>query len=155
MLDFCRLPCIYVGLNHVNLPELRWRSARTAFWGMGVRPKQPLDRGLWRSIPGPASLSVVASRVEDMTTSDELPATAGECVAMLEELEALKAHLAARQARLTARLDDLQADASDRSVGAQVALARHESPHRGGRLLSMAAPWSTTCPTSSKRSTTG
>ena len=73
-----------------------------------------------------------------MTTSDELPATAGECVAMLEELEALKAHLAARQARLTARLDDLQADASDRSVGAQVALARHESPHRGGRLLSMA-----------------
>ncbi|MDO3398069.1 hypothetical protein QWJ41_20265 [Nocardioides sp. SOB44] len=29
-----------------------------------------------------------------MTISDELPATAGECVAMLEELEALKSHLA-------------------------------------------------------------
>jgi hypothetical protein len=27
---------------------------------------------------------VVVSRVEDMTISDELPATAGECVAMLE-----------------------------------------------------------------------
>ncbi|MBM7506468.1 hypothetical protein JOE61_000282 [Nocardioides salarius] len=73
-----------------------------------------------------------------MTTSDELPATAGECVAMLEELEALKSHLAARQARITAHLDDLQADASARSVGAQVALARHESPHRGSRLLAMA-----------------
>ena len=73
-----------------------------------------------------------------MTISDELPATTGECVAMLEELEALKSHLAARQARLTAHLDDLQPAASDRSVGAQVALARHESPHRGGRLLAMA-----------------
>ena len=39
-------------------------------------------------------------------------------IAMLEELEALKSHLAARQARLTAHLDDLQPDASDRSVGA-------------------------------------
>ncbi|MEN8706955.1 MAG: hypothetical protein ABF306_12545, partial [Nocardioides marinisabuli] len=58
--------------------------------------------------------------------NDPLPGTPGECVAMLEELESLKAHLAARQARLTAHLDDLEPDASDRSVGAQVALARHE-----------------------------
>ncbi|GHJ59514.1 hypothetical protein NOK12_20320 [Nocardioides sp. OK12] len=72
------------------------------------------------------------------TIDDSLPSTPGECVAMLEELEALKAHLAARQARLAAHLDDLQADASDRSVGAQVALARHESPHRGARLRAMA-----------------
>ena len=69
---------------------------------------------------------------------DPLPYTPGECVAMLEELEALKAHLAARQVEITAHLDDLQADASDRSVGAQVALARHESPHRGTRLRAMA-----------------
>ncbi|ANH40474.1 hypothetical protein I601_4078 [Nocardioides dokdonensis FR1436] len=69
---------------------------------------------------------------------DALPGTPGECVAALEELEALKAHLAARQARITAHLDDLQAGASDRSVGAQVALARHESPHRGTRLRAMA-----------------
>ncbi|ANH37587.1 hypothetical protein I601_1145 [Nocardioides dokdonensis FR1436] len=72
------------------------------------------------------------------TDVDPLPGTPGECVAALEELEALKAHLAARQVRITAHLDDLQADASDRSVGAQVALARHESPHRGTRLRAMA-----------------
>ena len=72
------------------------------------------------------------------TDVDPLPGTPGECVAALEELEALKAHLAARQARITAHLDDLQADASDHSVGAQVALARHESPHRGTRLRAMA-----------------
>ncbi len=69
---------------------------------------------------------------------DPLPGTPGECVAALEELEALKAHLAARQVRVTAHLDDLEADASDRSVGAQVGLARHESPHRGTRLRAMA-----------------
>ncbi|ANH39613.1 hypothetical protein I601_3206 [Nocardioides dokdonensis FR1436] len=72
------------------------------------------------------------------TDVDPLPGTPGECVAALEELEALKAHLAARQVRITAHLDDLQPDASDRSVGAQVALARHESPHRGTRLRAMA-----------------
>ncbi|MEJ7833730.1 MAG: DUF222 domain-containing protein [Nocardioides sp.] len=57
----------------------------------------------------------------------------------LEELERLKCWAAAEQARITADLDDRQpAGTPDRSTGAQVGLARHESPHRGRELLGLA-----------------
>ncbi len=54
----------------------------------------------------------------------------------LTALERLKCAAAAAQARITARIA-AQGDPG-RSVGAQVGLARHESPHRGRRLTTLA-----------------
>ena len=70
----------------------------------------------------------------------ELPGTAAECVAELEELERLKSALCARQARLAARLDetDVRVTTSEKAMATEVGLARHESPHRGARLLKLA-----------------
>ena len=75
-----------------------------------------------------------------MFALDPLPATAGECVAELEEIERLKSAMCARQARLTARLDEtgVRATVSERAMASEVGLARHESPHRGGRFLRLA-----------------
>lgn len=57
----------------------------------------------------------------------------------LEELERLKCWAAAEQARIAADLDDAQPTGTpDRSTGAQIGLARHESPHRGRELLGLA-----------------
>ncbi len=69
---------------------------------------------------------------------DDLPVSARACVEELGELERAKAALAARQARVAARLDDLDPRSSERGTGAQVGLARRESPHRGRRLLGLA-----------------
>ena len=69
----------------------------------------------------------------------------------LRELEDLKSALAARQARLAVAFDLAQrrarlaqgAPAAEpgAGVGAQIALARRESPARGSRLLGLAKPW--------------
>ncbi|TNU73469.1 DUF222 domain-containing protein, partial [Miniimonas arenae] len=69
-------------------------------------------------------------------------------VSMLTELEALKAAACAAQARLAAQLASSQrahqraagvpAKHCGRGVAAQVALARGESPHHGGKLLGAA-----------------
>ena len=66
----------------------------------------------------------------------------------LRQLEDLKAVAAARQAEITVAFDLAQrreqaaagvpADEQGAGVGAQVALARRESPSRGGRLLGLA-----------------
>src|SRR5699024_5077748 len=63
-------------------------------------------------------------------------------------LEQVKAACAAAQAKLTARIHTTQTTRDTqreidpaqtaRSVGGQVALARHESPHRGNRHLGLA-----------------
>lgn len=74
--------------------------------------------------------------------------TDAERVDQLRALEELKAAAAAAQARIAVDLDVSQREEQARAglparergkgVGAQVALARRESPHRGGRLLGLA-----------------
>ena len=59
-------------------------------------------------------------------------------VKQLETLERIKASAAAAQVRITATFDDGRAGHSDASIGAEVGLARHESPHRGRGLLRLA-----------------
>ncbi|WP_261382625.1 HNH endonuclease signature motif containing protein [Arthrobacter sp. UKPF54-2] len=76
------------------------------------------------------------------------PATAAGLIDEIRELEDRKSALAARQARLAVAFDVLQrreqadaglpADQLGAGVGAQIALARRESPARGGRLLGLA-----------------
>ncbi len=84
-------------------------------------------------------LSAAATIIEHMFPSS-IPDSARECVAELDEIERLKAALCARQARLAARLDDTQrrTATSERAMATEVGLARHESPHRGARLLTLA-----------------
>src|SRR5918995_26870 len=83
---------------------------------------------------------------------DAGPATSAEGgAALLDEIRALedrKSALAARQTRLAVAFDQLQRraqaeagtpkDELGKGVGAQIALARRESPNRGGRLLGLA-----------------
>ncbi len=59
-------------------------------------------------------------------------------VEQLERLERIKAAAAAAQVRITAAFDDDREGHSDASIGAEVGLARHESPHRGRGLLGLA-----------------
>ena len=67
-------------------------------------------------------------------------------VDQLEALERIKSAACATQARIAATMDtdryeadpQVEESARVRSLGAQVALARHESPHRGRRLLGLA-----------------
>lgn len=71
-----------------------------------------------------------------------------ERIEMIRALEELKSAAAAAQARLTAafaasqraeqRRAGVPASEVGRGIAAQVALARRESPHRGGRLLGLA-----------------
>lgn len=78
----------------------------------------------------------------------ELPADAGDAerLALIRRLEELKAQAAAAQARLTADLAASRRAAAGgqwsseaaRSLGAEVALARRESPRRGSRHLGVA-----------------
>lgn len=59
-------------------------------------------------------------------------------IPLLDHLERVKGAAAAAQARLTASFDTRQHEAGSRSVGAQVALARRESPYQGGEHLRLA-----------------
>jgi hypothetical protein len=67
-----------------------------------------------------------------------------DLLAQVEALERVKSAAAAAQARLTADLDDRRNDAhprhaaSDASLGAEVGIARHQSPHCGRRKLGLA-----------------
>ena len=67
-----------------------------------------------------------------------------ELLGQVEALERVKCAAAAAQARLTAELDDRRNDAhplhaaSDASLGAEVGIARHQSPHCGRRKLGLA-----------------
>jgi uncharacterized protein DUF222/HNH endonuclease len=67
-----------------------------------------------------------------------------DLLAQVEALERVKCAAAAAQARLTAELDDRRNEAhplhaaSDASLGAEVGLARHQSPHCGRRKLGLA-----------------
>jgi len=61
-----------------------------------------------------------------------------DLVSQLDALERLKAAAAAAQARLAFELAGQRAGADEASIGAEVALARRESPHAGGRHLALA-----------------
>ena len=97
-----------------------------------------------------AELSDVRTLVAVSMESDR------ELVDRLRELEELKAAAAALQARAAAALDrsvrtahaaaGLPADQQGRGVAAQVALARRESPARGGRILGFARALTTEMP---------
>lgn len=67
-----------------------------------------------------------------------LPQTDAGIVEQLGALERVKAAAAAAQARLARALQRTQPDQAPASIGAQLGLARRESPHRGGRLLDLA-----------------
>ena len=77
-------------------------------------------------------------------------------IGQLRELEDLKSLAAARQAEITVAFDLSQrreqaaagvpADELGAGVGAQVALARRESPARGGRLLGLSTALGTEMP---------
>jgi len=70
-------------------------------------------------------------RIEPGTTDAEL-------VAQLEVLERIKSAAAAAQARATHRLTEVQPGRGDASLGAEIGLARRESPHAGRRHLDLA-----------------
>ena len=68
----------------------------------------------------------------------------GDLLAQIELLERVKCAAAAAQARVTAVLDDCRSEAhagyavSEASLGAEVGIARHQSPHCGRRKLGLA-----------------
>ena len=68
--------------------------------------------------------------------SGPVPVDPAARIDRLEALERLKSAACAAQARITSAVVD--AGEPSRSVGAQVGLARHESPHRGRRLTGLA-----------------
>jgi hypothetical protein len=70
-----------------------------------------------------------------MDLTAPLPVDAAAAIDELEELERLKGALAARQARVVGRLVEHAPTETQRSLGAQVGLARHESPSKGRRML--------------------
>jgi len=70
-------------------------------------------------------------RIQRATTDTEL-------VAQLEVLERLKAAAAAAQARVAYALARLSGAPDDASLGAEIGLARRESPHAGRRHLDLA-----------------
>lgn len=73
------------------------------------------------------------------------------CIDLITALERLKAAASAAQARVSERFDRLQRSLQEAAgvparrlgegVAAQVALARHESPVKGGRFLGAAQAW--------------
>lgn len=76
------------------------------------------------------------------------PTDTAAIVDRITELQRLKSAAAAEQARLSAELEEMtrqeraaagiRKDKQTAGVAAQVALARHESPHKGSRLLGLA-----------------
>src|SRR5690349_4799466 len=100
-------------------------------------------------LPSASSLQlmVLALSAPDSGLADGDPAADGERIDQLGALEDLKAAAAAAQAVLAAELDASRRAAEaargvpdseqGRGVSHEVALARRESPHAGGRLLGL------------------
>ncbi|MDO5501305.1 MAG: DUF222 domain-containing protein [Propionibacteriaceae bacterium] len=94
-----------------------------------------------------------------------LPGQEAALIDLIRELEDLKSAAAALQARATMSFDTTRRQAeADRGlgisrrgkgIGAEVALARRESPHRGGRLLGLARALVTELPHTLNALTTG
>lgn len=90
------------------------------------------------------------ARAFDLSTSPDEEASAAY-VTLITGLERLKAAASAAQARVSERFDLTQRRLQEaegvparklgQGIGAQVALARHESPVKGGRFLGAAQAW--------------
>ena len=97
--------------------------------------------------PAPATAGTVAELARILAVLPA-PDSAAALIDEIRDLEDLKSAMAARQARHAVAFDLLQrreqarlgvpAERLGAGVGAQIALARHESPARGGRLLGLA-----------------
>ncbi|MET3809182.1 hypothetical protein ABIB14_000266 [Arthrobacter sp. UYEF3] len=97
--------------------------------------------------PAPASAATVATLAR-ILVGLPVPVSPADLITETRQLEDLKSALAARQARHAVAFDLLQrreqadagmpADELGAGVGAQLALARRESPAKGGRLLGLA-----------------
>lgn len=129
--------------------------------GPGGDPPWPED--LFGDPPGPLRASEVdlpdvrqwVRWLGDPATFGAMDGTAEEvsarCIELITELERLKSAAAALQARVTERFDRAQrevqreagvpADRLGEGISAQVALARHESPSKGGRFLGASQAW--------------
>jgi len=91
-----------------------------------------------------SDVTVVGGWVEHLAGLDRDVSDA-ERIELIRGLEGLKASAAAAQARLSSDFDVSQREAQEaagvpasrvgRGIGEQVALARRDSPHRGGRHL--------------------
>lgn len=96
--------------------------------------------------PVASSAAVISDWVEAL--GDIEPASDPEIIDCLRSLEELKSAAAAAQARLSATFESSQreeqaakgvpSDQQGKGIGAQIALARRESPSRGGRYLGLA-----------------
>jgi hypothetical protein len=103
------------------------------------------DRGVADSGAGPAATVADLARALAFLPA---PDSAAALIDEIRDLEDLKSALAAQQARLTVAFDALQrreqaaagvpAEKLGAGVGAQIALARRESPAKGSRLLGLA-----------------
>ncbi|MGZ4660174.1 MAG: HNH endonuclease, partial [Arthrobacter sp.] len=103
------------------------------------------DRGAADSAAGPAATVADLARVLALLPA---PDSAAALIDEIRDLEDLKSAMAARQARHAVALDLSQrreqaaagvpAGKLGAGVGAQIALARRESPAKGGRLLGLA-----------------
>ena len=107
------------------------------------------DQGPEVAQPEQVTVTDVARAADAVRPCGDVPELDGaRLIAEIRALEDRKSALAARQARLSVAFDLLQRrEQRDRGVpaaelgagvGAQIALARHESPGRGGRLLGLA-----------------
>lgn len=74
------------------------------------------------------------------------PADDQDIIERIEALERLKAAASAAQAELASQLRGRRHGWPDASVGAEIALARHESPHAGSRHLDLAKALTTDLP---------
>ncbi|KAE8764653.1 DUF222 domain-containing protein [Georgenia thermotolerans] len=114
-----------------------------------ARPSAPPVPSVPAAPPAPAPLSSAdISGWREALAGVDRDVSDAERVDQLRTLEELKAAAAAAQARIAVDLDVSQRRAQEaagvpakkrgQGVGAQVALARRESPHQGGRLLGLA-----------------
>lgn len=124
--------------------------ARVPHLDQPLCPDRPSSPGLTRTADlgrRPLGADDVVDVVRELAAAD-LPEDESACLEAVRVLEELKASASAAQATLTARLHALRSAAEGergiarrdrcRGLGAEVALARRESPHRGGRHVGMA-----------------
>ncbi len=97
-----------------------------------------------QAMPTVSEIAAFIARVGGVESSVE----DAERIELLSQLEILKSAIAAAQARITLSFDASQrsdqaargvpAQHQGRGIASQVALARHESPHKGGRHVGLA-----------------
>ena len=97
---------------------------------------------------GPGAMDTAVTDVADRLAAVPAATDSAGIINRIQDLEDQKSAASAEQARLAVALDQLQrreqarlgvpAEKLGAGIGAQIALARHESPAKGGRLLGLA-----------------